>query len=84
MTVVAHDEDMTPPSVDRIGTLMVRLWAEPGHTTSVRARITQTLDGDAAPRVVIAGSADDICAIVRTWVDEFASSPDQDTRPDDR
>lgn len=69
---------MTPPSVDRTGTLMVRLWAEPGHTTGVRARITQTLDADAEPRVAVAGSADDICAIVRTWVEEVASSPDQD------
>jgi hypothetical protein len=34
---------------------MVRLWAEPGHTTSVRARITQTLDAHAEPRVAVAG-----------------------------
>lgn len=69
---------MTPPSVDRTATLMIRLWAEPGHTASVRARITQTLDADADARVAIAGSADAICAIVRTWVDEVAGSPDQD------
>lgn len=77
MTAAAHDEDMTPPSVDRTGTLMIRLWAEPGHTTSVRARITQTLDADAVPRVAVAGSADAIYAIVRTWVEEVATSPDQ-------
>jgi hypothetical protein len=34
---------------------MVRLWAEPGHTTSVRARITQTLDAHAEARVAVAG-----------------------------
>lgn len=69
---------MTPPSVDRTATLMIRLWAERGHTTSVRARITQTLDADAEPRVAVAGSADAIYAIVRTWVEEVAGPPDQD------
>jgi hypothetical protein len=70
---------MTPPPVDRTGTLMVRLWAEPGHTTSMRARITQTLDSNAKPRIAIAASADDICAIVRGWVEEVvASAPDLD------
>lgn len=77
MTAAAHDAGMRP-SVDRTGTLMIRLWAEPGHSASVRARITQTLDADDDPRVAVAGSAEDIYAIVRTWVEEVASPPDQD------
>ena len=78
MTAAGHGVDMASPPVDRTGTLMVRLWIEPGHATGVRARITQALDADAEPWVAVAGSADDICAIVRTWVEEVTSSSDPD------
>lgn len=59
-------------SSDRTGVLVVRLWIEANHERGLRARITQTLDAiDGEQSVGVAASADDICAVVKRWVDDF-------------
>lgn len=61
------------PSADRSGVLIVRLWIEANHPQGLRARITQTLDSMAGEEsVALAASADDICTIVKRWVEDFA------------
>jgi hypothetical protein len=60
-------------SPDRTGMLIVRLWIEAHHERGLRARITQTLDATATEQsVAVASSAEDICAVVKGWVDDFA------------
>lgn len=64
---------MKAVSPDRTGVLILRLWIETNHETGLRARITQTLDTMAAEEsVAVATSADDICAVVKQWVEKFA------------
>lgn len=70
---------MRRSTLDRTGVLIVRLWIETNHQRGLRARITQTLDTMTGEEsVAVAASADDICAVVKRWVDDFASpgSPD--------
>lgn len=65
--------EMHGSSSDRTGVLIVRLWIEANHTKGLRARITQTLDTMAGEEAVaVAASADDICAVVKRWVEDFA------------
>lgn len=53
--------------------MIVRLWIEPHREQGLRARITQTLDTMAGEHSVsVAKSVEDICAVVKEWVDEFA------------
>lgn len=52
--------------------MIVRLWAEPNHPTTTRARIIQTLDaGQDEQTVDAAASADDICDVMKRWVADF-------------
>lgn len=61
------------PSSDRTGVLIVRLWMEANHQHGLRARITQTLNSTAGEEsVALAATADDICAVVKRWVEDFA------------
>lgn len=65
---------MKTTSPDRTGALVVRLWIEADHETGLRARITQTLDTMATEQsVATATSADEICTVVKEWVEHFAS-----------
>lgn len=69
----AHHAGMKFKTKDRIGVLIVRLWMEPHHKTGLRARITKTHDTSSADLSVAAGaSAEDICTVVKEWVDGFA------------
>lgn len=62
----------TTPS-DRTGVLIVRLWIEDDHPTRLRARITQTLEDTSREKTIAAASTnEDICAIVKRWVETFA------------
>lgn len=64
---------MKRSSPDRSGVLIVRLWIEANHQQGLRARITQTLDTMTGEESVAVGaSADDICAVVKQWVEDFA------------
>lgn len=84
MTEPSHDARMTRSSSDRSGVLILRLWVETSHPHGLRARITQSLDSMAGEEsVAVASSADDICVVVKRWVDDFTGpgSPDGDGHP---
>lgn len=71
---------MKAPPSDRTGVLIVRLWIEVNHEKGLRARITQTLDTLAGEHsVAVVASADDVCAVVKEWVEAFAN-PGSDKR----
>lgn len=60
---------------DRSGVLIVRLWIEENHAHGLRARITQNLDTAAGEEsVAVAASSEDICAVVKRWVEDFAGT----------
>lgn len=66
---------MKTQTTDRTGVLILRLWIETNHETGLRARITQTLDSTATEQpIAIAATADDICSIVKKWVQAFEDS----------
>lgn len=70
---------MKRSSSDRTGVLIVRLWIEANHELGLRARITQTLDTTATEQsVAVAASADDICAVVKRWVEAFVDPGSRD------
>ena len=74
-THVTPDGDDALMSLDvseRTGVMIVRLWIEADHPSGLRARITQTLDTTTTEHSVAVGaSADDICDVVKGWVDAF-------------
>lgn len=54
--------------------LVVRVWLEAGGGPGLRARITRTLDLTKRDEsAAAAGSADEVLAIVRAWLDEFVA-----------
>jgi len=66
---------MKTKSSDRTGVLILRLWIEANHETGLRARITQTLATTAIEHpVAVAASADDICEVVKNWVQNFTDA----------
>jgi hypothetical protein len=71
------------PCIDdprRTGLLIVRLWAEGDLETDVRARITTTRGTSGSEEAVaVAATADEICTVVRAWVDGFAVPPSKPT-----
>jgi hypothetical protein len=51
--------------------LVLRVWREPG-ACDLRARITETRDvSQPGTTTAVAGSADEISALVKDWIDEF-------------
>ncbi len=61
---------MTSPN--RTGLMIVRLWIEGNVLDGFRARITQKVDSSTGDHdVAMAGNADDVCAIVKKWIDDF-------------
>jgi hypothetical protein len=55
--------------------LVVRVWAEGDHPWRVRARITRTSDVTRRDEVsTVASSAQEIKAVVHTWLREFERS----------
>lgn len=66
---------------DRTGVLVIRLWIEENHPTSLRARITEAHDNIRGEHTVaVASSGEGISAIVERWVETFTDlgSPDGD------
>jgi hypothetical protein len=58
---------------ERTGVLVIRIWAESDQSPSLRARITRTLDLTRRDEVSTrASSAEEIEAVVHTWLREFA------------
>lgn len=75
---------MSASTTDRTGVLLVRLWIEANHETSLRARITQSLDTMAIEQsVAVASSSDEICKVVKQWVDDFTSGASAGLAPND-
>ncbi len=57
------------------GVFIVRIWREPHSPSGFRARIIQTRDLRVPQESVSAAStADEVCAAVHRWIDEFVSS----------
>jgi hypothetical protein len=55
-----------------VGVIVVRVWLEQRATPALRARLTHTVDLAAGEqRVSAAAGADDICAQVRAWLQDF-------------
>ena len=74
VTGTVHRPTMNTATPDRSGVLILRLWIEANHAKGLRARITQMLDTARTEQsVAVAASANDICAIVKDWVDAFAA-----------
>lgn len=79
---------MNSEQPERSAVMVLRLWMEPQHENGLRVRITQTLDTETAEEsVAVVATADDICAVVKRWVEDFADlaslDEDRDARPDD-
>jgi hypothetical protein len=66
---------------DRIGVLVIRAWLEDGVVPGdLRARVTQTLDVSApSPVEAVAGSVEEIVAIVVAWLNAFTGRADKPT-----
>lgn len=59
---------------EQTGVLVIRVWAE-GDATSLRARITRTVDVSRRDEVsTVASSAEEVEAVVRTWLHDFRRS----------
>jgi hypothetical protein len=60
---------------DRTGVLIIRVWTEADHDTTLRARITSYLGTAGAEQSqAVAASTAAICAAVERWVEEFAGA----------
>lgn len=74
---------------ERTGVVTIRLWIESADATSgLRARITLVRDlEESEPETAAASRPDEIVAVVRRFVDEFAAggdarvTPSPETRP---
>jgi hypothetical protein len=56
--------------------LIVRLWTEGDLETGLRARITKTVGTSGNEEAVaVAATADDICTVIKAWIDDFAAPP---------
>lgn len=55
--------------------LVLTIWCEGEDRNALRARITQT--GDVAQQLgtttVVAGTVDDVCAVVKDWIETFVA-----------
>jgi hypothetical protein len=52
------------------GVLVLRAWVEDGWPRRVRVRVTRVVGGR-QPSASAASNADDVCAIVRAWLEEL-------------
>jgi hypothetical protein len=60
---------------DRTGVLIIRVWTDVDHETTLRARITTCLGEAGAERSqTVAASTSAICAAVERWVEEFVDA----------
>jgi hypothetical protein len=74
VTASRHDDDVTY-AAPRTGILMVRMWWEADAPEGFRARITHTLDSaEPEQETASVGGADGLCAVVRSWVEDFVAT----------
>lgn len=65
-----------PVEVEPVGVLIVRVWIEGGTAVGLRARITELTElRNGEPVTQAAATIDDICAVVRAWLDAFVNRP---------
>jgi hypothetical protein len=59
---------------NRAGVMIVRIWTEPEHENTLRARLTESNDLASRDQVThSAASVDEIVELVRTWAERFAT-----------
>jgi hypothetical protein len=64
---------MSAAEPERVGVLVIRIWLEAG--SGPRARITATFDIlNEVPTIVTASSVEEVCSIVREWLQDFPSN----------
>jgi hypothetical protein len=52
--------------------MVIRVWVERDAAAPLRARVTRTLDIDNREEIVsVASGVEEVCAIMRAWLDEF-------------
>jgi hypothetical protein len=65
---------MSAPADARTGILLVRVWLEGDRTSGLRARIVRMLDVERGETLEsVAGSVDEVCDVVRTWLESFSA-----------
>jgi hypothetical protein len=66
-----HDDGVAL-ATERSGVLVLRIWTESGLVDDLRARISSSIDLDSAPpHTAVAGSLDEIRAIVAGFLEAF-------------
>jgi hypothetical protein len=62
--------------------LVVRAWLEDASDKRLRARITHTLDvARPGETVIVTATREEVCAAVRSWLEEFTPTIDQSGPP---
>ena len=62
--------------------MVIRAWSDAGSPHGARVRITQTLDIAGRDEVTtVTESVDEICLIVRDWIDAFIRANSSHPRP---
>jgi hypothetical protein len=61
---------------ERSGVLVLRIWTESGLVDDLRARISSRVEGGPATRdTAVAGSSDEILAVVARFLEGFLDEP---------
>jgi hypothetical protein len=61
---------------ERTGVLVLRAWVEANSDNGLRVRITRTTPGGTTEAVIsAAATVDDVCTIVRSWLEELLPPP---------
>ena len=62
-------------SPERVAVAILRAWVEPGTDDTLKIRITTARGMTEAGRTIgVAADIDDACAIVRSWLEGFATT----------
>jgi len=65
-------ERVAPLATDHSGVLVLRIWTESGRADDLRARIRSRVEGGPAARdTAVAGSSDEILAVVAGFLEAF-------------
>lgn len=72
MTDESEDRLVWSSSGGRSAALVLRVWTTPGEPPQLRARLLEVSDtGGELVTMTAAGSVDDVCAAVRSWLEDF-------------
>ena len=74
MTLRPHDDGVASSPPERTGVLVLRIWTEDGGG-DLRARISSTTELESTPpSTAVAGSLDDVRAMVAAFLEAFAAT----------